>query len=275
MTSEQAIAEHYSHGELERKILHALTTMGADLQHLDPDRLAAVDEFHVGGRQATVELADQLDLSPGLRVLDVGSGLGGTARYLASRHAVEVTGLDLTPEYVYVAESLTRRAGLAQLAQFRHGSATELPFPDGSFDRACMLHVGMNIADKAALFGEIRRVLVDGGSFGLYDIMRVGPGEVVYPLPWAATSETSFLAEPQRYRGFLAEAGLSVQNERDRRNFGIDFFRQMRDKVIQDGLPALGLHIVMGSDAALKVANTLGSLERAVLAPTEMVCLAR
>lgn len=273
--SEQAVAQHYTHGDLERRILDALTTMGADVEHLDSDQLAPVDEFHTGGRQATVELAGQLGLRPGLRVLDVGSGLGGTARYLARWHAVEVTGLDLTEEFVAVAASLTRRAGLAELVQFRHGSATNLPFPDGSFDRACLLHVGMNIADKAALFAEVRRVLVGGGTFGLYDLMRVGPGEVVYPVPWAATSATSFLAEPARYRELLAAAGLSVQAERDRRNFGIDFFHEMQARVARDGLPALGLHVVIGPDAALRIANFADNLERAVVAPTEMVCLAQ
>lgn len=275
MVSEQAVAEHYSHGELEREILHALTTVGADPEHLDPEQLAPVDEFHIGGRRATVALVEQLDLRPGLRVLDVGSGLGGTARYLAHRHGVEVTGLDLTAEYVAVAESLTRRTGLAERVEFRQGSATSLPFPDGAFDRVCMLHVGMNIADKAALSTEVRRVLVGGGTFGLYDVMRVGSGEVVYPVPWAATSATSFLAEPQRYRMLLAQAGLPVQAECDRRNFGIDVLREIRPTVAREGPPALGLHFVMGPDAALKVANMIGGLERAVLAPTEMVCLAR
>ncbi|MGH3801844.1 MAG: class I SAM-dependent methyltransferase [Pseudonocardiaceae bacterium] len=274
VVSEQAVTQRYSHGELEHEILNALTTVGADPAHLDPDQLALADEFHIGGRLATVGLVDQLDLRPGLCVLDVGSGLGGTARYLARRHAVHVTGIDLTEEYVRVAASLSRRAGLAELVQFRHGSATDLPFPDDSFDRACMLHVGMNVADKAALFAEVRRVLVGGGSFGVYDVMRVGPGEVVYPVPWAATSATSFLAEPKQYRELLAKAGLSVQAERDRRDFGIDFFREVRARVAREGPPALGLHIVMGSDAALKIANLVDNLERTVLAPIEMICLA-
>ncbi|MGH3720699.1 MAG: class I SAM-dependent methyltransferase [Pseudonocardiaceae bacterium] len=273
--SEQAIAEHYSHGGLEREILTALTTLGADPEHVDPDQLALVDEFHIGGRAATVELADQLDLRPGSRVLDVGSGLGGTARYLARVHAVEVTGLDLTEEYVHVAASLTRRAGLAKLVRFHQGSATNLPFPDGSFDRVCMLHVGMNIADKAALFSEIRRVLVGGGVFGVYDVMRIGPGEVRYPVPWAATSATSFPAEPQRYRELLAAAGLELRAERDRRSFGIDFMRETRARIVRDGPSALGLQLVMGPDTASKVANLADGLERAVLAPTEMICLAR
>ena len=273
--SEQTIADHYSQGELGRKILNALMTLGADPEHLDPDQLATVDEFHIGGRKATVELLDQLDLHPALRVLDVGSGLGGTARYLARRHDVEVTGVDLTAEYVEVATSLTRRSGLAELVQFRQASATTLPFSDGSFDRVCMLHVGMNIADKAALFAEIRRVMVAGGRFGIYDLMRVGPGDITYPMPWAGSPATSFLMEPQRYRELLAQARLPVQAERDRRGFGIEALREIRARVARDGLPAVGLHLVMAPEPALKIANMLDSLERAVLAPTEMICLAQ
>jgi ubiquinone/menaquinone biosynthesis C-methylase UbiE len=272
--NERAVAQHYSRGGLEQQILDVLMTIGADLEYLDPEQLAPVDEFHIGGRPATVELVTQLDLQPGLHVLDVGSGLGGTARYLARQHAVEVTGLDLTMEYVQVATSLTRRAGLADLVQFRQGSATELPFPDGSFDRVCMLHVGMNIADKAALFAEVRRVLVPGGIFGVYDVMRVGPGDITFPVPWAAAATTSFVAEPTYYRELLAKAGLTVQFQRDRRDVALDFFRQMKARAAQHGPPVLGLHVVMGPDAPLKIANMVDGLTRAVLAPTEMICLA-
>lgn len=274
VVSEQAIGNHYSQGGLERKILDALMTLGADSEYLDTDQLAPVDEFHIGGRAATVELVDQLEMRPGLRVLDVGSGLGGTARYLARRHAVEVTGVDLTAEYVQVAASLTQRAGLADLVQFRQGSATEMPFPDGSFDRACMLHVGMNVADKMALFAEIRRVLAPGGVFGVYDLMRVGPGAVAYPVPWAANSATSFLAAPERYRELLGEAGLPVRAARDRRDFGIAALREVRRRIAEDGLPALGLHLVMGPDTGLKIANMFSGLEQGLLAPIEMICLA-
>lgn len=270
-----AVVEHYSHGALEQRILGALAVMGADPEHLEPDQLAPVDEFHVGGRSATVELADQLDLRPGLRVLDVGSGLGGAARYLAGMHGVEVTGIDLTEEYVQVASSLTRRAGLAEHAEFRQGTATDLPFPDGTFDRACMLHVGMNVADKAAAFSEVRRVLADGASFGVYDIMGNGSGEITYPVPWAATAATSFLALPQRYRELLAAAGLSVVAERDRHEFGLAFLHEMLARIAESGPPPLGLHIVMGEDAALKIANLVDNLERGVVAPVELICAAR
>jgi SAM-dependent methyltransferase len=270
--SEQSVAQHYSHGALEKQILDALTKIGADPEHLQPDQLAPVDEFHIGGRAATVALVDQMDLRPGLRVLDVGSGLGGTARYLAHHHGVTVTGIDLTEEYVQVARSLTRRAGLGEQVTFHQGSATALPFDDHSFDRACMLHVGMNIADKQAVFAEVGRVLTDDGTFGVYDVMRTGTVEPTYPVPWASTSATSFLAEPAHYRELLSRAGLSVALERDRSEFGVAFFRRLRAVIAESGPPALGLHIVMGQDAATKVANMIDNLERGLIAPVEMIC---
>lgn len=270
--SEQSVARHYSHGALEEQILDTLAKLGVDPEQLQPDQLAPVDEFHIGGRAATVALVDQLDLRPGLRVLDVGSGLGGTARYLAHHHGVTVTGIDLTEEYVQVARSLTRRAGLAEQVAFHQGSATALPFDDHSFDRACMLHVGMNIADKQAVFAEVRRVLTDEGTFGVYDVMRTGTTEPTYPVPWASTPATSFLAEPARYRELLSEAGLSVARERDRSEFGVTFFQRLRAMIAESGPPALGLHIVMGQDAATKVANMIDNLERGLIAPVEMIC---
>lgn len=270
--SEDAVAEHYSHGSLEQQILDALVAVGADPEHLEPEQLAAVDEFHTGGRLGTVALVDQLDLRPGLRVLDVGSGLGGTARYLARHHNVDVVGVDLTEEYVRVASSLSRRTGLAGRVTFRQGTATALPLPDDAVDRACMLHVGMNIADKATLFAEVRRVLVDGGLFGVYDIMRTGSGKVAYPVPWASTPATSFLAKPRQYRRLLSVAGLPVRTERDRREFALAFFQKLRATIV-DGCPRpLGPRILMGRDAAVKVANLVDNFARTVLAPTEMIC---
>lgn len=113
-----------------------------------------------------------------------------------------------------------------------------------------------------------------GGIFGVYDVMRVGPGDITFPVPWTATAATSFLAKPAYYRELLAKAGLTVQSQRDRRNFALDFFREMKARTAQHGPPVLGLHIVMGPDAPLKIANMIDGLTRAVLAPTEMACLA-
>ncbi|MGH3902501.1 MAG: class I SAM-dependent methyltransferase [Pseudonocardiaceae bacterium] len=269
------VTGHYARGDLLRAILDGLAATGADKAEFDPDDLAPVDEFHIGGRQATVELVDQLDLRPGVRVLDVGCGLGGASRYLARRFGVRVAGVDLTPEFVEAARELTARCRLDGLVEIQQASGTDLPFPADTFDAACLLHVGMNIEDKATLFAEIRRVLVPGGQFGLYEVMRTGDGEVGYPVPWATVAATSFLLDPAGYRQLLGEAEFDVLGDRDRREFALGFFAQMRARIAQDGPPPLGLHIVFGADHAAKTANMIDNLRRGEIAPVEMVCRAR
>jgi SAM-dependent methyltransferase len=269
------VTDHYIRGGLLRAILDGLAATGADQAELDPDDLSSVDEFHIGGRQATVELVDQLDLRPGLRVLDVGCGLGGVSRYLARRFGVRVAGVDLTPEFVEVAWDLTARCRLDGFVEVQQASGTDLPFPAGTFDAVCLLHVGMNVEDKATLFAEIRRVLVPGGRFGLYEVMRTGDGEVGYPVPWATVAATSFLLDPAGYRRLLGDAEFDVFGDRDRREFALDFFAQMRARIAQSGPPPLGLHIVFGTDHAAKTANLIDNLRRREIAPVEMVCRAR
>jgi SAM-dependent methyltransferase len=153
MTLEQSVAQHYTLGSLERVILDALAASGKDLDRLTPADLAPVDEFHIGGRQATVDLAAQMETGAGLHLLDIGSGLGGASRYFAQEQGCRVTGIDLTDEFVRTAGALARRVGLENQVSYRQGSALALP---GSFDGAYMLHVGMNVEDKQRLFAEIR-----------------------------------------------------------------------------------------------------------------------
>jgi SAM-dependent methyltransferase len=274
VTLERAVAQHYTHGGLEAAILAALRASGKDPANLQPDDLAPGDEFHIGGREATVALAELLGLQPDLKLLDVGCGIGGPARYFAHHHQCNVTGIDLTDEFIEVARALSARVGLAERVTFVQGSALDLPFPPHSFDGAYMIHVGMNIADKATLFGQVKRALRPGGFFAVYDIMKTGPGELTYPVPWAHTPATSFLAEPATYRGLLSDAGLAVVRERDRRDFAIEFFHAMRARIAETGLPPLGIHIVMGADFQQKIGSVIAGIEAGVIAPLEMVCRA-
>ncbi|MGH3841249.1 MAG: class I SAM-dependent methyltransferase [Pseudonocardiaceae bacterium] len=263
------VVAHYSQGELLAAILRGLAATGKPTDRIDSDDLAAGDEFHVGGRAATSALFDQLSWQPGMQVLDVGCGIGGPARYLARHRDARVIGVDLTPEFVEVARELTRRCGLADAVDFQVGTGLELPLPDGGVDAACLLHVGMNIADKARLFAEIRRVVRPGGWFAVYDVMRVGAGEIAYPVPWASDAEASFVAERETYRRLLVEAGFRVEHERDRREFGIESFSRLRSST--QGPPPLGPHIVIGHDFPTKVANLVEAMQRGLLAPTEMI----
>jgi ubiquinone/menaquinone biosynthesis C-methylase UbiE len=274
MGVEERVAEHYSRSGLETAILAALRTAGKDVERLAPDDLSGVDEFHTGWKPVTVEIARDLGLAPGMRVLDIGSGLGGPARHFAAAHGCEVDGVDLTPDYVACANALTRRCGLADRVRFHQGSALALPFADGQFDRATLIHVGMNVTDKAGLFAEARRVLKPGGLFCVYDLMRRRPDPIPYPMPWAASAETSFVETPETYRALLAAAGFAIVEEHDRRAFCLALWRRLRETAARQGPPPLSLHVLMGPATPQRVGNVMAALEQGLLAPVERIARA-
>ena len=274
MSTERQVAQHYSHSALEQTIFKALTAMGKDPDRLTHADLAAVDEFHIGGRQATIDFAAQFGARAGMHLIDIGCGLGGASRHFAIEHGCRVTGIDLTDDYVRAATALSQRVGLGDRVLYRQASALALPFPGASFDGAYMLHVGMNIADKATLFAEVRRVLTPGGTFGIYDVMRESDAEFVYPVPWSAAPDTNFIAAAADYKRLLAAAGFAVTYERSRREFALQFFQQLRARMAQSGPSPLGLQILMGATTPQKVANMIGLIDRGVIAPTEIIATA-
>jgi ubiquinone/menaquinone biosynthesis C-methylase UbiE len=272
---ESHVEGHYSRDDLERLILDALARSGKDLERLQPEDLAPVDEFHSGGRQATADLAVRLAFSPEMHVLDVGCGIGGPSRYLAATCGCRVTGIDLTASYVATAAALSQRVGLGDRVAYRQASALALPFAAESFDGGCMMHVGMNIADKPALFREVRRVLKHGAVFGVYDIMRTAEGDIAYPVHWAQSAQTSFVAGTAAYREALDGAGFDVTHERGRRDLALKVFREAKARAAAGGPPPLGLHLLMKTDVPQKLANLLDAMEHGIVAPVEMICRAR
>lgn len=221
---EADIESHYAADGLERRLLDALAAVGKDVDRLTHDDLSLVDEFHIGGRRATVEFATRLPVRPGMRLLDVGCGVGGPARYFAAEHGCQVTGIDLTADFVAVATALAARLGLSDRVSYRQASALDMPFADEAFDGAYMIHVGMNIDDKAALFAEVRRVIKPRSPFAVYDVMRVGEGDLSFPVPWASDPACSFLASPESYREAATRAGFRLLAELDRREFAAQVF---------------------------------------------------
>jgi SAM-dependent methyltransferase len=273
---QQEVAAHYRLPDLVSIIRAGLAALGKTPERVTLEDLAPVEEFHIGGRPATREVLDQLRLKTGWHILDIGSGIGGPARFAAHEYGVRVTGIDLTSDYVETAATLAQWVGLSDRAIFRQGSATSLPFTQGSFDAAYMLHVGMNIDDKETLCREAARVLRPGALFAIYDVMRLGEGTVTFPMPWAAHEGLSSLATPDTYKEALQLAGFELVDERNRRDFSILFFEQLRAKTDSaGGTPPFGTHLVMGKDTPLKIANLVASLKAGTLGPVELIARKR
>ncbi|BCG72462.1 SAM-dependent methyltransferase [Mesorhizobium sp. 113-1-2] len=274
-TVEPGVARHYDISGLEQRILDALADTGVDIAHLRAGDLEAVDEFHIGGIAATRELLGQMGLKPGARLLDIGSGVGGPARFAANDAGADVTGIDLTQSYVDIATSLSKRTGMAEKTRFVQGSALDMPFANASFDAAMILHVGMNLPDKKKLMSEAARVLRPGGVFAVYDVMRLKDGALTYPLPWASDETMSFVATPDDYRSAATASGFSVIAERQRGAFAVEFFAAIRARMAaaqaEGKTPPPGVGLVMGEDARTKIANITAALEGGILAPVELL----
>jgi ubiquinone/menaquinone biosynthesis C-methylase UbiE len=272
MPTQQDVSKHYTHGNLIAAIRGGIELLGKTINSVGVDDLAPVDEYHIGGRQASEDFLSQLDLTLEKQVLDVGCGLGGAARFAASRYGCQVTGIDLTPEFIETGKVLCAWVKLDNRVSLHLGSALAMPFADCAFDCAYMLHVGMNIHDKAKLCSEVSRVLRPNSLFGIYDVMRIGDGELTYPVHWATTAASSAVANPAQYREALERAGFAVIAERNRRDFALAQYAQLRSRTATiGGPPPLGLHILMGNNTSDYVQNMMENVSTGRIAPVELV----
>ncbi len=272
MSYDKSVTNHYRHGGLLGAIEEALSNLGKSPEDVTIEDLSPVDEFHIGGRQATDHLISQLNPSKQDHILDVGCGLGGAARYVTNQYHNRVTGIDLTPEYIDTCRALSAWVKLEKQTTFEQGSALSMPFDDETFDAGYMLHVGMNIEEKTRLFNEIFRVLRPGASFAIYDVMRLNQGKLLYPVPWATESSTSHLANLEQYKQALCEAGFEVVKTKNCRDFALTFFDNMRKKTATNGgPPALGIHTLMQESTTVKIENLVKGIAKNYIAPIEII----
>jgi ubiquinone/menaquinone biosynthesis C-methylase UbiE len=269
------VASHYSESDgLAESIAASLRAAGIDLDSVTTRDLAAVDEFHIRGRDATIALAEAMGIEAGTAVLDIGCGLGGAARTLAEVFQCTVTGIDLTPAFCAAATELSRWTGLDDRTTFRVGDACALPFEDGRFDAAVTIHAAMNIADKPAHHREAHRVLRPGGRFGVYDVLQGEGGDVVYPVPWARDASISHLATPEEMRAMLHAAGFEVLEVVDSTDESLAWFRSLAGRLSESGPPPVGFGLFLGADLPQMAANQVTNLSERRIRTVAFVCRA-
>jgi sarcosine/dimethylglycine N-methyltransferase len=250
------VRDHYHPTGLTERLKTALSALGPENQRLTPQQLGALDQFHTRGLAATAELANLAEITADMSVLDVGSGVGGPARFLAATYGCRVTGVDLSEPFVAAARYLTERTGQSGQVSFQTASALELPFDAGRFNIVLLQHVAMNISDRARLYREIRRVLKSGGSFATFDVV-LNSGEPHYPAPWARTPTTSFLLTAAATREAIESAGFRTLTWQDDTEAAKAWFAQLR---ASGPPPSPNLGVVMGPDFAQLAANLGRSL---------------
>jgi len=255
-----ALARHYAPGDVWTRIVERLHAAGHDPATLTRDVAAQFDEFHGGGRESTRALARYVGLAPGLRVLDVGCGIGGPARTLAAEFGADVTGIDLTADFVVAARRLSALLDLADRTHFVHGSATRLPIADASVDVVWSQNMLMNVPDKTLFAAEVARVLKPGGLFA-FEAVVVGTGDAYYPAFWAASPALSFLVDAEVLRTTLAAAGLVERGWLDNTTQVVELGRRRLAALHRDGPPKLDIGAIVPEQAAEKMRNGLRNNE--------------
>ena len=254
------IDKHYGFGGIMEKIEAGLKAAGKDVNSLTVDDLAPIDQFHTRGRDSTLEVVGLAKLKPSDLVLDVGCGLGGTARFLAEQYSCSVAGIDLTEEYISVGKRLTELVDLSNRVELRQGSALEIPYEDEWFDVVWTEHVQMNIADKNRFYSEIARVLKPGGPLLFHDIFRGSGDSPFYPTPWAEDESISALVTEPEARSVMAQVGLEIDQWIGKVQESIEFFSEVSARIEADGPPPIGIHLLMGDNARNKLQNYVRNL---------------
>jgi ubiquinone/menaquinone biosynthesis C-methylase UbiE len=267
---EVSINRQYGVPNLTKNLLTTLRAEGLDLEELSRDELNIFDEFHLKARKATREMAELSGTAQGMKVLDVGCGIGGPARTLAYEFGCIVDGIDLCREYIHAAKALTDLVGLADNVRFKYGNALELPYENVSFELVWLQHVAVNIERKSALLREISRVLTTSGRLAFYEIFSLKPSPLRYPMPWADSEEISFLVTPDKFRSILLSEGFRIDQWQDLTREVIEWGKSVQSS--QPTSKPLGIDLVIGPNHIEKTGNLYHALEAGQLTVIRGVC---
>lgn len=267
------IHSYYSPNDLYNKIIEGLDKLGKDLSKVTLDDLQPVDEFHIRGDTATKELIKLSNFTPDMHILDVGCGIGGSTRRLSHEAGCSVTGIDLSDEYIDVAERLTKLLGMEEKVNFHATSALDMSFADNTFDGVWSIQMGMNIEDKLSWLKEVCRVLKPGRPAVMYEVCGHKNSPIHFPVPWAQDESMSFLEPPELFREVITAAGFKIDVWTDKTDLAQKAFSQMTKPAGEPELPELGVHLLVGKDIKTKAYNLHRNLDEERVSLIETVAV--
>ena len=272
MADTRSISDHWGKGDVFMRILDAMKRAGIDPDTVTVEQLAAVDHFHARGFPATKDLAEVLPIRAGDRLVDIGCGLGGPARYLAERFGCTVEGIDITEPFVLAGNRLTELVGLTERVTIQHGDGQRLPYGDTRFDGGYTQHVTMNVADRESFFREAFRVLKPDAFFALTEHGLGEVGEPHHPLPWSEDGSGEFLMRPSETVALLERVGFGAIDITDTGERYLEGYHHAIALAERGELPPFGIHILLGETAPQKVRNAARNIEERRTHPVQIVC---
>jgi ubiquinone/menaquinone biosynthesis C-methylase UbiE len=272
MVSITDIENFWTRGDLYSRINQAMSDSGLNNKKLEIEDLFPIDQYHARGIGATKDLGKRMPITKNQKILDVGCGLGGPARYYAKEFKCHITGVDITPSFIEIGNNFNRLTSMSTMVDLYVGNGEKLEFEDEIFDGAYSQHVTMNISDRMKFFSEIYRVLKKG-SFFAFTEHGLGPeGDPIFPLPWADNQEMSFLLPLENTNAILKEIGFQNIKIIETGDKYIAGYEKLIQKQPKSEKPTLGIHVIGGSSMHERSINSMRSIKENRTLPFEIVC---